>query len=216
MNAELWVQSPRLHNRRINFLRYNKRVAEGQWAVMDVSVDGILGPSAGRRTTDATAVANNTTGCRLLPSGCLIEDMGKGNDYCKVYIQSNSSLRVLLLQSLHINSNYILEVRPSNLKFSLALQITWVVHAEYDETMVPTLFRPLLRSGKAFGAHRWLASLQRQYEYLTILHSSQVPRGDKDNTGESCHGQQGNCRYITFDFIFHMLALGLISWNSNS
>ncbi|XP_021310588.1 homeobox-leucine zipper protein ROC6-like [Sorghum bicolor] len=143
MNAELWVQSPRLHNRRINFLRYNKRVAEGQWAVMDVSVDGILGPSAGRRTTDATAVANNTTGCRLLPSGCLIEDMGKGNDYCK---------------------------------------ITWVVHAEYDETMVPTLFRPLLRSGKAFGAHRWLASLQSQYEYLTILHSSQVPRGDKDNT----------------------------------
>jgi homeobox-leucine zipper protein len=80
MNAELWVQSPRLLNRSINFLRYNKRVAEGQWAVMDVSVDGILGP-LGSRTADAAAVANNT-GCRLLPSGCLIEDMGNG--YCKV------------------------------------------------------------------------------------------------------------------------------------
>ncbi|XP_021317561.1 homeobox-leucine zipper protein ROC6 isoform X2 [Sorghum bicolor] len=100
MNAELWVQSPRLLKRKINFLRYNKRVAEGQWAVMDVSVDGILGPPAGSRTTDAAVVANNTTGCRLLPSGCLIEDMGKGNGYCK---------------------------------------ITCVVHAEYDETMVPTL-----------------------------------------------------------------------------
>ncbi|KAG0529282.1 hypothetical protein BDA96_05G085200 [Sorghum bicolor] len=157
MNAELWVQSPRLLNRKINFLRYNKRVAEGQWAVVDVSVDGILGPPAGSRTTDAAAVANNTTGCRLLLSGCLIEDMGKGNGYCK---------------------------------------ITRVVHAEYDETMVPTLFRPLLRSGNAFGAQRWLASLQRQYEYLAVLHSSQVPRGDNDNnTGESCHGQQENCPY---------------------
>ena len=101
MNAELWVQSPRLLNRKINFLRYNKRVAQRQWAVMDVSGDGILGPPAGSRTTDAAAVANNTTGCRLLLSGCLIEDMGKGNGYCKVYVQSNSSLGVLLLQSLH-------------------------------------------------------------------------------------------------------------------
>ncbi|KAG0529286.1 hypothetical protein BDA96_05G085600 [Sorghum bicolor] len=84
MNAELWVQSPRLLNRKINFLRYNKRVAEGQWAVMHVSVDGILGPPAGSRTTDAAAIANNTTGCRLLLSGCLIEDMGKGNGYCKI------------------------------------------------------------------------------------------------------------------------------------
>uniref|UniRef100_C6JSS3 Uncharacterized protein n=1 Tax=Sorghum bicolor TaxID=4558 RepID=C6JSS3_SORBI len=105
MNAELWVQSPRLLKRKINFLRYNKRVAEGQWAVMDVSVDGILGPPAGSRTTDAAVVANNTTGCRLLPSGCLIEDMGKGNGY-------------------------------------------------------------------SFGVHRWLATLQRQYEYLAVLHSS--------------------------------------------
>ncbi|KAG0529283.1 hypothetical protein BDA96_05G085300, partial [Sorghum bicolor] len=164
MEFELWVQSPRLLNRKINFLRYNKRVAEGQWAVVDVSVDGILGPPAGSRTTDAAAVANNTTGCRLLLSGCLIEDMGKGNGYCK---------------------------------------ITRVVHAEYDETMVPTLFRPLLRSGNAFGAQRWLASLQRQYEYLAVLHSSQVPRGDNDNnTGESCHGQQENCPYNLY-FIFH-------------
>ena len=94
------------------------------------------------------------------------------------------------------------------MKFSLALQITRVVHAEYDETMVPTLFRPLLRSGNAFGAQRWLASLQRQYEYLAVLHSSQVPRGDNDNnTGESCHGQQGNCPYLTFDFIFHVSVL---------
>jgi homeobox-leucine zipper protein len=46
------------------------------------------------------------------------------------------------------------------------------------------MFRPLFRSGKALGAHRWLASLQRQCEFLDVLHSSQVSRGD-DNTGQS-------------------------------
>jgi len=92
---------------------------------------------------------------------------------------------ILLLLSQSVNSN----VETLNFKLSCALQITWVVHAEYDETAVPTTFRPLLRSGKALGAHRWLASLQRQCEYLAVLHSIQVPRGDNDNTGESCHGQ---------------------------
>jgi homeobox-leucine zipper protein len=197
MTAELQVQSPRLLNRRINFLRYTKPVAEGQWAVMDVSVDGILGPP-GSRIADA-AVANNTvvpasyTGWRLLPSGCLVEDMPNG--YCK-------ASAVLLLLSQSVNSN----VETLNFKLSCALQITWVVHAEYDEATVPTMFRPLFRSGKALGAHRWLASLQRQCEYLAVLHSSQAPRGD--NTGQSFYGQQGNCPYIT--------SYGLISWEQLS
>ncbi|XP_066393860.1 homeobox-leucine zipper protein ROC6-like [Miscanthus floridulus] len=155
MTAELLVQSPRLLNRRINFLRYTKPVAEGQWAVMDVSVDGILGPP-GRRIIAEAAVANNTvvpasyTGWRLLPSGCLVEDMPNG--YCK---------------------------------------ITWVVHAEYDETTVPTMFRPLFRSGKALGAHRWLASLRRKCEYLAALHSSQVPRNDNTAAAISSMGKRG-------------------------
>uniref|UniRef100_A0A804Q909 Uncharacterized protein n=1 Tax=Zea mays TaxID=4577 RepID=A0A804Q909_MAIZE len=159
MNAELQVHSPRLLNRSINFLRYTKRVAEGRWAVMDVSVDGILGPP-GSRVADAAAAAAAAngvtlvpawyTGCRLLPSGCLVEDMRNG--YCKV---------------------------------------TWVVHAEYDETTVPTMFRPLFRSGKALGAHRWLASLQRQCEFLAVLHSSQVSRGGDNTAAISSMGKRG-------------------------
>jgi homeobox-leucine zipper protein len=133
------------------------------------------------------------TGWRLLPSGCLVEDMPNG--YCK-------ASAVLLLLSQSVNSN----VETLNFKLSCALQITWVVHAEYDEATVPTMFRPLFRSGKALGAHRWLASLQRQCEYLAVLHSSQAPRGD--NTGQSFYGQQGNCPYIT--------SYGLISWEQLS
>ena len=101
MTAELQVQSPRLLNRSINFLRYNKRVVEGQWAVMDVSVDGILGPPGSRIIAEA-AVANNTvvpasyTGWRLLPSGCLVEDMPNG--YCKASAACSSTTLIVTIR----------------------------------------------------------------------------------------------------------------------
>jgi homeobox-leucine zipper protein len=61
-------------------------------------------------------------------------------------------------------------------------QVTWVVHAEYDEVAVHQLYRPLLRSGQALGARRWLASLQRHCEYLAILCSNSLPA--RDHAGE--------------------------------
>lgn len=45
-------------------------------------------------------------------------------------------------------------------------------HAEYDESGVHLLYRPLLRSGMALGAQRWVATLQRQCECLAVLMSS--------------------------------------------
>ena len=50
-----------------------------------------------------------------------------------------------------------------------AFQVTWVVHGEYLEATVPELFRQFYRSGQAFGACRWLRSLQRQCEYIWLL-----------------------------------------------
>lgn len=48
------------------------------------------------------------------------------------------------------------------------------------------LYRPLLRSGLAFGARRWLATLQRQCECLAILMSSAtVTANDSTGTGNS-------------------------------
>ncbi|OEL18823.1 Homeobox-leucine zipper protein ROC7 [Dichanthelium oligosanthes] len=76
MNAKLWVQSPRVPNRTVNILRFSKLITERKWAVMDVSVDGILGQQV---------MPSRYMGCRLLPSGCLIEDMSNG--HCKsIYI----------------------------------------------------------------------------------------------------------------------------------
>lgn len=42
---------------------------------------------------------------------------------------------------------------------------------EYEVAIRSEVYHPLLRSGQALGACRWLASLQRQCDYLVILHS---------------------------------------------
>lgn len=60
----------------------------------------------------------------------------------------------------------------------ILLQITWVDHSQYDESVVNQLYRPLVSSGIGFGAHRWVATLQRQCECLAILMSSSLPSDD--------------------------------------
>ncbi|RLN23705.1 homeobox-leucine zipper protein ROC5-like isoform X2 [Panicum miliaceum] len=106
-------------------LGFCKQLAEGAWAVVDVSIDGLMRDQNSATTSNAANIR-----CRRLPSGCVMQDTPNG--YCKV---------------------------------------TWVEHTEYDEASVHQLYRPLLRSGLAFGARRWLAMLQRQCECLAILMS---------------------------------------------
>ncbi|PAN31920.1 hypothetical protein PAHAL_5G450300 [Panicum hallii] len=125
MKAELQVLSPLVPIREVTFLRFCKQLAEGAWAVVDVSIDGLLRDQNSATTSNAANIR-----CRRLPSGCVMQDTPNG--YCKV---------------------------------------TWVEHTEYDEASVHQLYRPLLRSGLAFGARRWLAMLQRQCECLAILMS---------------------------------------------
>ncbi|XP_062226479.1 homeobox-leucine zipper protein ROC4-like [Phragmites australis] len=120
MHAELQVLSPLVPVREVTFLRFCKQLAEGAWAVVDVSIDGL--------EREQCLVAN--TNGRRLPSGFVVQDTPNG---CKV---------------------------------------TWVEHTEYFEASVHPLYQPLLRSGLALGAGRWLATLQRQCECLAILMSS--------------------------------------------
>ncbi|CAL5032743.1 unnamed protein product [Urochloa decumbens] len=76
INADLWVPSPSPPNRRVKFLRISKQI-ENKWAVVDVSIDGNRGILPGGRR-----ISLGYTSCRLLPSGCLLEDMS--NDMTKV------------------------------------------------------------------------------------------------------------------------------------
>ncbi|CAL0323901.1 unnamed protein product [Lupinus luteus] len=49
-------------------------------------------------------------------------------------------------------------------------QVTWVEHVEIeDKTPVHRLYRNLIYSGLAFGAHRWLSTLQRMCERIACL-----------------------------------------------
>ena len=85
MHAELQVLSPLVPIREVVFLRFCKQHAEGLWAVVDVSVDAILRPDGGGNHHHHHAHnggAAGYMGCRLLPTGCIVQDMNNG--YSKV------------------------------------------------------------------------------------------------------------------------------------
>ncbi|MQM20256.1 hypothetical protein Taro_053274 [Colocasia esculenta] len=162
MRAELQVLSPLVPIREVSFLRYCKELAQGVWAVVDVSVDSIRGNLSA------------PVSCRRLPSGCLVQDMPNG--YSKV---------------------------------------TWVEHAEYDETGVHPLYRPLLRSGLALGAQRWVATLQRQCECLAVLMSSVVPGRDLPVTGITAAGRRSMLKLaqrMTANFCAGVCASSVHTW----
>ncbi|CAD6252176.1 unnamed protein product [Miscanthus lutarioriparius] len=80
MHAELQVLSP---IREVLFLRFCKQHAEGLWAVVDVSVDAILRPDGGNHHSHHHHAQNGGgaagyMGCRLLPTGCIVQDMNNG------------------------------------------------------------------------------------------------------------------------------------------
>jgi homeobox-leucine zipper protein len=55
-------------------------------------------------------------------------------------------------------------------------QVTWVEHMEVEEkSPINVLYRDLVLSGAAFGAHRWLAALQRACERYASLVALGVP-----------------------------------------
>lgn len=169
MKAELQVLSPLVPIREVTFLRFCKQLAEGAWAVVDVSIDGLV-----RDHNSGTAPTGGNVKCRRVPSGCVMQDTPNG--YCKV---------------------------------------TWVEHTEYDEASVHQLYRPLLRSGLAFGARRWLATLQRQCECLAILMSSATVTAN-DSTAISQEGKRSMlklARRMTENFCAGVSASSAREWS---
>uniref|UniRef100_A0ACD5V2J7 Uncharacterized protein n=2 Tax=Avena sativa TaxID=4498 RepID=A0ACD5V2J7_AVESA len=77
MQAELRVLSPLVPTREVTFLRFCKQLGDGAWAVVDVSIDGLV---MERGLTVAYTTANMK--CRRLPSGCVLQDAPDG--FCKV------------------------------------------------------------------------------------------------------------------------------------
>ncbi|KAF3441282.1 hypothetical protein FNV43_RR15195 [Rhamnella rubrinervis] len=94
-------------------------------------------------------------------------------------------------------------------------KVTWVEHAEYDESQVHQLYRPLLSSGMGFGAQRWVATLQRQCECLAILMSSTVP--SRDHTAAITAGGRRSmlklAQRMTDNFCAGVCASTVHKWN---
>uniref|UniRef100_A0A7N0SZF3 Uncharacterized protein n=1 Tax=Kalanchoe fedtschenkoi TaxID=63787 RepID=A0A7N0SZF3_KALFE len=96
-------------------------------------------------------------------------------------------------------------------------KVTWVEHAEYDESEVHQLYRPLLSSGLGFGAQRWVATLQRQSQCLAILMSSAVPSGD--NSAITASGRKSMVKLaqrLTNNFCAGVCASTVHKWNKLS
>ncbi|XP_077253968.1 homeobox-leucine zipper protein ROC2-like isoform X2 [Tasmannia lanceolata] len=57
-------------------------------------------------------------------------------------------------------------------------KVTWVEHVEVDDRAVHNIYKSLVNSGLAFGAKRWVATLDRQCERLASVMASNIPSGD--------------------------------------
>ncbi|WOG89948.1 hypothetical protein DCAR_0209189 [Daucus carota subsp. sativus] len=56
--------------------------------------------------------------------------------------------------------------------------VTWVEHVEVDDQGVHDIYRPLVNSGLAFGAKRWVTMLSRQCERLASAMANNIQAGD--------------------------------------
>lgn len=57
-------------------------------------------------------------------------------------------------------------------------KVTWVEHVEVDDRSVHDIYKQLVNSGLAFGAKRWVATLERQCERLASVMASNIPAVD--------------------------------------
>ncbi|OIV95012.1 hypothetical protein TanjilG_22209 [Lupinus angustifolius] len=57
-------------------------------------------------------------------------------------------------------------------------KVIWIEHVEVDDRVVHSIYKPLVDSGIAFGAKRWVATLDRQCERLASSMASNISAGD--------------------------------------
>ncbi|KAL1537361.1 Homeobox-leucine zipper protein PROTODERMAL FACTOR 2 [Salvia divinorum] len=57
-------------------------------------------------------------------------------------------------------------------------KVTWIEHVEVDDRAVHNIYKALVNSGLAFGAKRWVATLDRQCERLASVMANNISAGD--------------------------------------
>ncbi|KAI3698115.1 hypothetical protein L6452_31227 [Arctium lappa] len=102
--------------------------------------------------------------------------------YCKQHTDGTWAVVDVSLDNLRPSSMSRSRRRPSGCLIQEQLngysKVTWIEHVEVDDRAVHDIYRLLVNSGLAFGARRWVATLDRQCERLASAMANNIPAGD--------------------------------------
>lgn len=99
--------------------------------------------------------------------------------YCKQHTDGTWAVVDVSLDNLRPTSISRCRRRPSGCLIEELpngySKVTWVEHVEVDDRATHNLYRQLVNSGLAFGAKRWVATLDRQCERLASAMATNIP-----------------------------------------
>ncbi|OMO75503.1 hypothetical protein CCACVL1_16147 [Corchorus capsularis] len=102
--------------------------------------------------------------------------------YCKQHAEGTWAVVDVSLDNLRPSPTVRCRRRPSGCLIQEMpngySKVTWIEHVEVDERGVHNLYKQLVNSGHAFGAKRWIATLDRQCERLASVMATNIPTGD--------------------------------------
>ncbi|CAN6458042.1 unnamed protein product [Victoria cruziana] len=104
--------------------------------------------------------------------------------YCKHHPDGSWAVVDVSLDSIRPSSLPVLRCRrrPSGCLIQQMpngySRVTWVEHVEVDDRAVHNIYKTLVNSGMAFGAKRWVSTLDRQCERLASAMASSIPPRD--------------------------------------
>ncbi|CAL5345820.1 hypothetical protein CsSME_00030784 [Camellia sinensis var. sinensis] len=102
--------------------------------------------------------------------------------YCKQHADGTWAVVDVSLDNLQTSAISRCRRRPSGCLIQEVpngySKVIWVEHVEVDDRAVHNIYRPLVNSSLAFGAKRWVATLDRQCERLASAMANNIPAGD--------------------------------------
>ncbi|KAF3784613.1 Homeobox-leucine zipper protein PROTODERMAL FACTOR 2 [Nymphaea thermarum] len=104
--------------------------------------------------------------------------------YCKHHPDGSWAVVDVSLDSIRSNAQPVLRCRrrPSGCLIQQMpngySKVMWVEHVEVDDRAVHSIYKSLVNSGMAFGAKRWVSTLDRQCERLASAMASNIPPRD--------------------------------------
>ncbi|KAK2433527.1 Homeobox-leucine zipper protein hdg2 [Trifolium repens] len=102
--------------------------------------------------------------------------------YCKQHTDGTWAVVDVSLDNLRPSPSSRCRRRPSGCLIQEMpngySKVTWVEHVEVDDRGVHNLYKQLVTTGHAFGAKRWVATLDRQCERLASSMATNIPTVD--------------------------------------